>query len=825
MSIARQIFFRLILLLGFGEAQAAVVAERLMVLEVGLNQPTDVAVRDDGRVYVLDGVNGRVVVFTRDGERDFAFSRPGNGPGELRLPVGIIIGKGEVFVADTGNHRIAVFNLRGDFIRNIPLTGDEPPEPVALALSQDQLLWTDRRNHQVCAYDLQRNVPIFCQGKRGESRDQFQFPFQIAVDSSDYLYVTDVLNGRIQVLHPRGQFVYDIARFGLQNGELFRPNGLAFAGDGLLLVGDSYLGDISLFLDGKFVGRLRSRAGKMLHFHSPVGIEIQAGRLYVTDAGRSRVEVFRLIAGEPMEVQDRLLKSKPVGSGKNCISCHLSWASQVALQSLRQRVPQASDEKVPAVVSPRMCYSCHHGAVVDSRQRIGRGGQHPDIHHPREKKSRQSMQEANSKDKIPAVFPLLDNRLDGQSLSCGSCHTPHGQDTETQTTLYASHGNPWLRVPNRDGDLCQQCHSSKLASRLDPEHPPRGVNHPVGIYLKAPPLGGVVEPQNYASDKHLHMGLPDSLGNRGGALDRQDRMTCQTCHQIHGGEGDAMTVLPITDAELCIECHPRQHAVDKKDARKKGVHPVDFKLDEPVKIGGKAFKHVTCFTCHSVHAGKPETALLREDHRDGKLCSVCHEGQAWVVNSDHDLRLTAKTSHNLAGQSPVQSGVCGACHRMHSGKPGEPMLHAWERHDYKGKETALERDTLCLDCHRQKGVTASTWVERFSHPARDLILRSDPKRMPLIGADGKLSEFGAIGCVTCHDPHRWTPQTRGDNKQMPETPVHRQGNLTGNVLNSFLRQRGAKGSFCIDCHGIEAPLKYKYYHAPLVRDQGTDYLK
>ena len=796
--------------------QAGVVAEALMILDSGLEQPTDVAVHDDGRIYVLDGVNGRVVVFSREGERDFSFSR--SGPDELSLPVGISIDGGRVFVADTGNHRIVVFDVRGDFVRNIFLTGEAPPEPVALAVSDGLLWWTDRRNHRLCAYDLRHDVTVLCRGTRGEGREKFHFPFQIASDDSGYLHVTDVLNGRIQVLHPRGRFVYDIGRFGLRPGELFRPNGLAFSPDGLFfLVGDSYAGTITLFRDGQPVGLLSDSTGRRLNFKTPVGMTIRDQRLYVVDAGRNRVEVFRLLAQASTAEKGGEIAARvvPSASRKGCVICHRSWASPPVGEE------RPGDKTVPAVASPRMCYSCHHGVVVDSRRRIGRGGQHPDVHHRREKVPAETLDEKPDtprKDKIPAVFPRL---ADG-ALSCGSCHTPHGQALEGQTTRHAAHGNPWLRVPNRDGDLCQQCHASKLASRLDAEHPPRGVNHPVGISLQAPPPK-TTERRNYASDEHLHRGLPARLEKRGGTLDSQTRMTCQSCHQIHGGEGDAMTLLPVTKAELCIECHPRQHAVDKKDAGKKGVHAVDFKLDEAVTIAGKTFERVTCFTCHSVHSGKPDTPLLREDHRDGKLCAVCHEAQAAVLNSDHDLRLTAPKSHNLAGKSPRQSGVCGACHQMHGGKPGEPVLQAWERHAYQGEEAALERDTLCLDCHRREGLADGAWVARFSHPARDLILRADPERMPLIDANGELGEFGAIGCITCHDPHRWTAPKKGNGLQAKKTPVRGLGNLSGNVLSRFLRRR--KDRFCVDCHGIEAILKFKYYHDTRVRDGDVDYLK
>jgi cytochrome c553 len=117
------------------------------------------------------------------------------------------------------------------------------------------------------------------------------------------------------------------------------------------------------------------------------------------------------------------------------------------------------------------------------------------------------------------------------------------------------------------------------------------------------------------------------------------------------------------------------------------------------------------------------------------------------------------------------------------------------------------------------------------------VLRSDPKVMPLVDKQGKINEFGVVACITCHNPHRWAPQ---DKTVPPPNPAPVQPaiqsatvpkdqppakNLDGNVLNSFLRRKGAKGTFCVSCHGLETRLKYKYYHDKFTRDVGVDYIK
>jgi len=41
-------------------------------------------------------------------------------------------------------------------------------------------------------------------------------------------------------------------------------------------------------------------------------------------------------------------------------------------------------------------------------------------------------------------------------------------------------------------------------------------------------------------------------------------------------------------------------------------------------------------------------------------------------------------------------------------------------------------------------------------------------------------------------------------------------NQEGNAKNSFLRTLSYK-TFCADCHGFEALLKYKFFHDPVKR--------
>jgi DNA-binding beta-propeller fold protein YncE len=80
--------------------------------------PTNVALSSNGEIYVTDGYgNARVHKFSADGRLLLSWGKPGDGPGEFRLPHGIAVdGQGSVYVADRENSRVQLFTPDGEYL-------------------------------------------------------------------------------------------------------------------------------------------------------------------------------------------------------------------------------------------------------------------------------------------------------------------------------------------------------------------------------------------------------------------------------------------------------------------------------------------------------------------------------------------------------------------------------------------------------------------------------------------------------------------------------------------------------------------------------------
>jgi DNA-binding beta-propeller fold protein YncE len=89
--------------------------------------PTNVAVDKEGNVYVTDTLNNRVEIFDADGKFISAFGRSGDGPGHFARPKGIAIDRdGHIWVVDAVQQRVQVFDTEGQLLIYFGQPGNWP---------------------------------------------------------------------------------------------------------------------------------------------------------------------------------------------------------------------------------------------------------------------------------------------------------------------------------------------------------------------------------------------------------------------------------------------------------------------------------------------------------------------------------------------------------------------------------------------------------------------------------------------------------------------------------------------------------------------------
>lgn len=229
----------------------------------------------------------------------------GTNAGEFRDPTGLVVSGQELFVSDSRNARVQVFDLDGRFLREFNGTGEKEStlkRPMNLALSNDRLYVADYWLDRIFVFTLDGEL-VRMIGEPGNGPGQFNAPGGVAIAVNGDLYVADFYNQRVQQLTAEGEFVRQWGVTGqksILNGEFNYPTDVAVSRDGKLFVADGYNDRIQVFsAAGGFMTKWGGPFGLNIKgsfngwFHTVSSIEVDDNNyVYTADFYNNRVQKF-----------------------------------------------------------------------------------------------------------------------------------------------------------------------------------------------------------------------------------------------------------------------------------------------------------------------------------------------------------------------------------------------------------------------------------------------------------------------------------------------------------------------------------------------------
>jgi predicted CXXCH cytochrome family protein len=532
-----------------------------------------------------------------------------------------------------------------------------------------------------------------------------------------------------------------------------------------------------------------------------------------------------------------------MSSKRDCVVCHIMWLDD--FRTDRETLVDFQPGNVlmkdtqGVVSSEEICYSCHDGYVMDSRNITWNLNRHPTFVKPSEKIT------------IPMTMPLSSKG----EIYCGTCHSAHGKGSAPHDNLAGR--TSLFREINIASGLCESCHRDKASFKLSKSHPvhtaeldlpdellesggKQGLNKNEVVCESCHKVHGAKGEKLLIVDnsdsslcimchkdqgllvetKHdLRLTLPDEKNIKDQLA--KDSGPCSACHTPHGSAGNKLWARPLKDGnpatQLCLTCHGDDTQYEIKRTGKYS-HPInvdplskeEMHGDLPLfaEDGTKDPKgKVQCFTCHDIHRWDPDSS----DDRGGKevegdasnsflrisnnfssgLCLQCHTDKKQIVTSDHNLEVTAPKEKNFLGMTPSVTGPCGVCHIPHNAL----STHLWAKQPYGDKDFVTQ---LCTACHNENGAAKAKLLGDNFH-AVDVKLDkfNISTTLPLYDSEGNVIPDGKVVCITCHDPHTWDP-----NNPIKDYPDK---NIEGDARNSFLRRTNSPTSdLCMACHEDKA---------------------
>jgi len=179
-------------------------------LPAALNEPQALAVDANGHVFVVNTFDNEVQLYRWDGasytyDDSFASTTRNSVAGvNIKLARDIAIAAdGRIFLLDSGNNRILVADNADDDSWSVHLTDSTWGNPYGMDIASDNTFYlADTDNHRILK--IPPSSPVVLIGNFGTANVQFRHPRDAAIGDDGRIYIADTYNHRVTVLTPSG---------------------------------------------------------------------------------------------------------------------------------------------------------------------------------------------------------------------------------------------------------------------------------------------------------------------------------------------------------------------------------------------------------------------------------------------------------------------------------------------------------------------------------------------------------------------------------------------------------------------------------------------
>ena len=261
--------------------------ERPVITIKGLNDPSRIAVCANGDIVVAEGAGNCITIFNKKGEKIRSIKR--TILGEFKHPYGVAISNdGHILVID--NHRLQKLTTDGVCLRSVGSgnRGNGPLEfnlPIGIAVhpTTGEIFVADYLNNRIQVFngaDLSFSHTI--------RHGNITRPWDIAVDSEGYLYITCVGTNKVYKFTTKGQYIHTIDT--INNSTIMY---LAIHHKHIYITDTRNHRVLIYDTNGTQLYSFGTRGRREREFNRPMGIAVDnSGNVYVCDSGNNRIVVY-----------------------------------------------------------------------------------------------------------------------------------------------------------------------------------------------------------------------------------------------------------------------------------------------------------------------------------------------------------------------------------------------------------------------------------------------------------------------------------------------------------------------------------------------------